>query len=63
MKQFTDEQKVYLQEMYLEPRANAIMEMVSDRTDLNWSSNIQELKLIKTILEDMIDEEKLQDNG
>ena len=57
MKQLTDEQKVYLQEEYLEPRANAIMEMVSNRIDLNWSAEIEELKLIKTILQDMIDEE------
>jgi hypothetical protein len=56
MKQLNDEQVKYIFRT-LEPRAEALMEMVRQRPDLNWNAQITELSLIKHILEDLIDEE------
>ena len=55
MKQFTEEQKLYVFHS-LEPRAEAIMEMVRDNPEIRWDNHIKELELIKTIFEDMVDD-------
>ena len=56
MKQLNDEQVKYIFRS-LEPRAEALMEMIRIKPDLNWNTQINELSLIKHILEDLIDEE------
>jgi hypothetical protein len=57
MKPFTEEQKMYIFRS-LEPRGNAIMNMVTQRPDLCWDNNIKELELIRDILGCLIDEEE-----
>jgi hypothetical protein len=58
MKKLTELQKQYIYTS-LDPRANAIMNMVDKRPDLCWDAQIEELELIKSIFEYMVDDEEM----
>ena len=58
MKQFTDKEKGYVFR-YLEPRADAIMDMVRQNPNERFDNEIRELEVIKSILEKMIDNETI----
>jgi len=58
MKQLTELQKQYIY-ISLDPRANAIMNMVDKRPDLCWDAQIEELEVIKSIFEWMVQDEEM----
>lgn len=55
--ELTQRQIDYLFYTFLDPRSNAIMDMVNSRPDLRWDAEIEELEFIKEILKIFVDDE------